>query len=193
MGEKRHAHTVLMVKPEGKRPLGRPRHRLDNIKMDLKLMIIWERGLNSSGSWQRQIELLCIQYWSCGFQSVLLLVAEEPSVSQAGLCRMEFVSYLVILLSHVSKCYCWWLFCVCNVHICSWKADSFTDRQITRLLRNTNIHYPLDPAPESAASNPQTTLLLYQITFNIILLCKRFSSFHQVSQQHYTVLFVLVH
>jgi hypothetical protein len=30
-------HRVLMGKPEGKRPLGRPRHRWeDNIKMDLQ-------------------------------------------------------------------------------------------------------------------------------------------------------------
>ena len=30
-------HRVLVVKPEGKRPLGRPRRRLeDNIKMDLE-------------------------------------------------------------------------------------------------------------------------------------------------------------
>jgi len=27
MGERRGAYTVLMGKPEGKRPLGRPRHR----------------------------------------------------------------------------------------------------------------------------------------------------------------------
>jgi hypothetical protein len=38
-GEKRNACTILMGKPEGKRPLGRPRSRwLDNIKIlvDLK-------------------------------------------------------------------------------------------------------------------------------------------------------------
>jgi len=36
MGEKRGVYRVLMGKPEGKRPLGRPRHRWDdNIKMDL--------------------------------------------------------------------------------------------------------------------------------------------------------------
>jgi hypothetical protein len=35
MGEKRNAYGILVGKPEGKRPLGRPRHRLvDNIKMD---------------------------------------------------------------------------------------------------------------------------------------------------------------
>jgi hypothetical protein len=36
MGEKRNAYRLLMGKPEGKRPLGRPRRRLvDNIRMDL--------------------------------------------------------------------------------------------------------------------------------------------------------------
>jgi hypothetical protein len=33
MGEKTNAYRLLMGKPEGKRPLGRPRHRwMDNIK-----------------------------------------------------------------------------------------------------------------------------------------------------------------
>jgi len=37
MGERRRIFRVLMGKPEGKRPLGRPKHRWkDNIKMDLK-------------------------------------------------------------------------------------------------------------------------------------------------------------
>jgi hypothetical protein len=36
MGEKRNAYSLLVGKPEGKRPLGRPRHRwADNIRMDL--------------------------------------------------------------------------------------------------------------------------------------------------------------
>jgi hypothetical protein len=36
MGEERNAYRLLMAKPEGKRPLGRPRRRLvDNIRMDL--------------------------------------------------------------------------------------------------------------------------------------------------------------
>ena len=39
-------HRVLIGKPAGKRPLGRPRHRWeDNIKMDL-----WEVG-GSCGDW----------------------------------------------------------------------------------------------------------------------------------------------
>jgi hypothetical protein len=37
MGEERGVHRVLVGKPEGKRPLGRPRHRWENnIKMDLQ-------------------------------------------------------------------------------------------------------------------------------------------------------------
>jgi hypothetical protein len=36
-GETRKAYRILAGKPEGKRPLGRPRHRwvVDNIKIDL--------------------------------------------------------------------------------------------------------------------------------------------------------------
>jgi hypothetical protein len=42
MGEKRNLYRLLVGKPEGKRPLGRPRRRwIDNIKMDLL-----EVGLN---------------------------------------------------------------------------------------------------------------------------------------------------
>jgi hypothetical protein len=37
MGERRGVHRVLVGKPEGKRPLGRPRRGWeDNIKMDLR-------------------------------------------------------------------------------------------------------------------------------------------------------------
>ena len=39
MGEGRVVHRVLVGKPEGRRPLGRPRLRWeDNIKMDLKVV-----------------------------------------------------------------------------------------------------------------------------------------------------------
>jgi hypothetical protein len=37
MGEKRNAYRILVGKPEGKTPLGRPRYRwMNNIKMDLR-------------------------------------------------------------------------------------------------------------------------------------------------------------
>ena len=50
MGEGRGVHRVLVGKPEGKRPLGRPRRRWeDNIKMDLQ-----EVGVLGTGwSWLR--------------------------------------------------------------------------------------------------------------------------------------------
>jgi hypothetical protein len=36
MGEKRNTYRLLVGKPEGKRPLGRPRRRwVDNIRIDL--------------------------------------------------------------------------------------------------------------------------------------------------------------
>jgi hypothetical protein len=42
IGEKRNVYKLLIRKPEGKRPLGRPKRRwIDNIKMDLL-----ERGLS---------------------------------------------------------------------------------------------------------------------------------------------------
>jgi hypothetical protein len=42
MGERRGAYRVLVGKPEGRRPLGRPRHRWeDNIKTDLREVGVW--------------------------------------------------------------------------------------------------------------------------------------------------------
>jgi hypothetical protein len=39
MGTKRNAYRIFLGKPEGKRPLGRPRRRsVDNIKIDIKEM-----------------------------------------------------------------------------------------------------------------------------------------------------------
>jgi hypothetical protein len=58
MGEKRNYYRILVGKPEGKRPLGRPRCRLvNNIKMNLReigwdgvdwIGLIWFR-IGSSG------------------------------------------------------------------------------------------------------------------------------------------------
>ena len=50
MGERRGVYRVLVGKPEGRRPLGRPRHRWeDNIMMDLQEEE-WGYGLNRAGS-----------------------------------------------------------------------------------------------------------------------------------------------
>jgi hypothetical protein len=49
MGERRVVYRVVVGKPEGKRPLGRPRRRwADNIKMDLQ-----EVGCGTGSSWLR--------------------------------------------------------------------------------------------------------------------------------------------
>jgi hypothetical protein len=36
MGKGRGAYRILVRRPQGRRPLGRPRHRWENIKMDLQ-------------------------------------------------------------------------------------------------------------------------------------------------------------
>jgi len=51
MGEGRCVYRLLVGKPEGKRPMGRPRRRWeDNIKMDLQEAVCWGYGLDQAGS-----------------------------------------------------------------------------------------------------------------------------------------------
>ena len=51
MGEKRGVYRILVGKPEGKRPLGRPRRRWkDNIKVDLQE---WDVGGMDCSMWLR--------------------------------------------------------------------------------------------------------------------------------------------
>ena len=52
VGEERGVYRVLLGKPEGKRPLGRPRRRwVDNIRMDLQEVGcgMWVYGLDWAG------------------------------------------------------------------------------------------------------------------------------------------------
>jgi hypothetical protein len=66
-GVKRNADRLLVGKPEGKRPLGRPRRRwLDNIRMDGVMWngLVWLR-IGTGG------ELLWILYCTFGFQEML--------------------------------------------------------------------------------------------------------------------------
>jgi hypothetical protein len=49
-GKKRNACKILVGKPEGRIPLGRPTHRWkDNIKMDVWTRLIWLRIGTSGG------------------------------------------------------------------------------------------------------------------------------------------------
>ena len=50
MGEERGMYRVLLGKPEGRRPLGRPRRRgVDNIRTDLPGGGMWVYGLDWAG------------------------------------------------------------------------------------------------------------------------------------------------
>jgi hypothetical protein len=52
-GEKRNAYRILVGKPEGRRPLGRPRRRwVDNIKIDLR-EIRWDGVVWTGSIWLR--------------------------------------------------------------------------------------------------------------------------------------------
>ena len=63
MGEERGVYRVLVGKPEGKRPLGRPRRRwVDNIRMDLQEVgygyIHWIGLAQDRDSWQTLVSAL---------------------------------------------------------------------------------------------------------------------------------------
>jgi hypothetical protein len=50
MREMKNAYNILVRKPEGKSPLGRPRHRWEDIKMDLgEIGRSFEMGSFTSG------------------------------------------------------------------------------------------------------------------------------------------------
>ena len=60
MGEERGAYRILVGKPEGKRPLGRPRRRwVDNIRMDLQEVGCGYGGLDWAGLGQGQLADAC--------------------------------------------------------------------------------------------------------------------------------------
>jgi hypothetical protein len=57
MGETRNAYRIFVGKPEGKRPLGRPRRRgVDDIKMDLREIgwdgVDWIELAQDRGQWR---------------------------------------------------------------------------------------------------------------------------------------------
>ena len=60
MGEERGAYRVLVGKPEGKRPLGRPRPRwVDNIRMDLQEVgcgyVDWIGSVHDRNGWRKLV------------------------------------------------------------------------------------------------------------------------------------------
>ena len=60
MGEERGVYRVLVLKPEGKRSLGRRRCRwVDNIRLDLREVVMWVYGLDWAGPRYRQLADAC--------------------------------------------------------------------------------------------------------------------------------------
>jgi hypothetical protein len=67
MGDKRNAYRVLVEKPEGKRPLGRPTGMWeDNIKMDLKKVgwggMGWINLAQDRGQWLALVNMV-VNLW----------------------------------------------------------------------------------------------------------------------------------
>jgi len=63
MGERRGIYRVLVGKPEGNRPLGRPRHRWkDNINMDIQQVrcgsMEWIELAQDSDSWRALVNVI---------------------------------------------------------------------------------------------------------------------------------------
>jgi hypothetical protein len=84
MGKDKKVYKVLVGNPEGKRPLGRPTRRWEDvIRMDLREIGLWGCGLDSTGSGQGPVAGCC----ECG---------DEPS----GSCVTESVRCLI---NHIQR------------------------------------------------------------------------------------------
>jgi hypothetical protein len=91
MREERGVHRVLVGKPEGKWPLGRPRHRWeDNIKMDVQEVgggrVDWMELAQDRDRWRALVSTVKNLQVPVGN---FLVSCENLSASQEGLCSME--------------------------------------------------------------------------------------------------------
>jgi hypothetical protein len=73
MGEERKVYKVLVVKPEGKRPLGKPRRRWeDGIRMDLREIglgdVDWTRLAQDRDRWRAVVSAV-MNLWVLAPQS----------------------------------------------------------------------------------------------------------------------------
>ncbi|KAJ4429512.1 hypothetical protein ANN_21681 [Periplaneta americana] len=94
MGETRNAYRVLVGRPEGKRPLGRPRRRWeDNIKMDLR-----EVGYDDR-DWINLAQDRCLKIW-CELKKIFGAKRDEVTrkwrqLSMQNLLALYFSSYKI--------------------------------------------------------------------------------------------------
>ena len=94
MGGDRGVHRVLVGKPEGKRPLGRPRHRReDNIKMDLQEVGggrgDWMELAQDRDRWRALLGTVRELSGSINAGNFLTSCRVYWLASQEGLCSME--------------------------------------------------------------------------------------------------------
>jgi hypothetical protein len=92
MGETRSLHRVLVGKPEGKRPLGRPKFRWeDNIKMDLQEAgcggMDWIELAQDKDRWRALVN--AVMNLRLPQNARNFLTSRKPITSQEGLCSME--------------------------------------------------------------------------------------------------------
>jgi hypothetical protein len=69
MGEVRGAYNILVGRPEGRRPLGRPRHRWeDNIKIDLREIgfgdVDWIHWAQDRDRWRAVVNMVMNLWFS---------------------------------------------------------------------------------------------------------------------------------
>jgi len=91
MGEERGLYRVLVGKPEGRRPLGRPRCRwVDNIRMDLREVgcghMDWIGLAQDRDSWRTLVSV--VMNLRVPLNAGNFLTSCKPA-SQEGLCTME--------------------------------------------------------------------------------------------------------
>jgi hypothetical protein len=94
MGEERKVYKVLVGKPEGKSPLGRPRRRWeDGIRMDLKGHWLGGCGLDWTGSGQGPMAGCC----ECGDES-----SGSCATELVSLCCLELLCCTAVFINLVA-------------------------------------------------------------------------------------------
>ncbi|KAJ4432150.1 hypothetical protein ANN_20766 [Periplaneta americana] len=102
MGESRNAYRMLVGRPEGKRPLGRPRRRWeDNIKMNLREVGYddreWINFAQDSDQWQAYVrEAMHLRYKGVAFRK--LIEALDHTTKMAKLFERYGVDYYLCAL-----------------------------------------------------------------------------------------------
>jgi hypothetical protein len=156
----------LVGKPDGKRPLGRPRRRwLDNIRMDLVKVgwVMWARlvwlRIGTGG------ELLWIRYWTFGLHKMLgnYRVSKQLWLSRVVLSCMELVNGYTI-------CFLWyWKFkYYLNKLQVSKKWKSVSSINVMNFLLNLRLGKVKPVSDSSARVNISYLRFISVLIFNAV-------------------------